>query len=131
RSLDVPGADGVTFQTNETIFRLDQLPEKLLVVGAGPIGIELSQAFGRLGCEVTVVGSGERILEKELPEISAILQQQLEEEKIIFKLNAKVTAFTDARTARIEYTNGQLESVGFDGGHSHADGFGISPSNYG
>jgi len=114
RSLDVPGADLVTFQTNETIFRLSKLPEKLLVIGAGPIGIELSQAFGRLGCEVTVVGSGECILEKELPEISAILQQRLEEEKIIFKLNAKVTAFMDAHTARIEYTNGQSELVGFD-----------------
>ncbi len=112
--LDVPGASTVAFQTNETIFQLEKLPEKLLVIGAGPIGMELSQAFSRMGSQVIVVGSKDRILEKELPEISTILQTQLENEGITFKLNAKVTSFLHAQSAQMEYTNGQKESIDFD-----------------
>lgn len=112
--LDVPGADKVTFQTNETIFQLAKLPERLLVVGAGPIGMELSQAFARLGSQVIVIGSKDRILEKELPEVSTILQKQLENEGITFKFEAKVTSFLHANSAQIEYTNGQKEALDFD-----------------
>ncbi len=112
--LTVPGAENVSFQTNETIFELEKLPKKMLVIGAGPIGMELSQAFARMGSKVTVAGSKDRILEKELPEVSAILQTQLENEGITFKLNAKVTAFLHARSAQIEYANGATEAVEFD-----------------
>ncbi len=112
--LNVPGAEKVEFQTNETIFQLDSFPKKLLVIGAGPIGMELSQAFARLGSQVTVVGSSDRILEKELPEVCTILQTQLENEGITFKLNAKVTSFLHSTSAQIDYTSGQKENLDFD-----------------
>ena len=55
----IPGLDAVSFLTNETIFALTALPPRLLVLGAGPIGLELGQAFRRLGSEVIVIEAGE------------------------------------------------------------------------
>ncbi len=57
RSLSIPGVERVNYLTNKSIFDLTQLPEKLLVIGGGPIGIEMAQAFRRLGAAVTVVHS--------------------------------------------------------------------------
>ncbi|RIV20586.1 FAD-binding protein [Fibrisoma montanum] len=114
QTLNVPGVEQVTVYTHQNLFELDQLPKRLLVVGAGPIGMEMSQAFRRLGSNVTVVGSDDRILSKELPDASAILQNRLEEEGITFRLGAKVTAFTDAHTAEVTLADGETEQVPFD-----------------
>ena len=51
----IPGLDKVPFLTNETVFQMEEQPEHLLVIGAGPIGLELGQSFRRLGSEVTIV----------------------------------------------------------------------------
>lgn len=119
RMLDAEGMDAVAavpgkLQTNQTIFSLKTLPKRLLIVGAGPIGIEMAQAFARLGSAVTVVGAEERILDKELPEVSEILQKQLEKEGITFKLKRKVTAFPDINIAEIKAKNGHTDTVPFD-----------------
>jgi pyruvate/2-oxoglutarate dehydrogenase complex dihydrolipoamide dehydrogenase (E3) component len=65
--------EGVHYLTNQNLFDLKALPGKLLVVGGGPIGIEMAQAFRRLGSEVTVIHSKAMILEKEAPEIASVL----------------------------------------------------------
>ncbi len=54
----IPGIDGIEVLTNETIFALRDRPRHLLVLGGGPIGIEMAQAHRRLGCEVTVLEAG-------------------------------------------------------------------------
>jgi pyruvate/2-oxoglutarate dehydrogenase complex dihydrolipoamide dehydrogenase (E3) component len=64
--------------TNETIWSLPGLPERLAVVGGGPVGCELAQAFARLGAEVTVVASAPRLLPREDPEASAVVRAALE-----------------------------------------------------
>ncbi|GAB3571259.1 FAD-dependent oxidoreductase [Spirosoma luteolum] len=112
--LKADGADQVRLYTHQDIFSLDVLPERLLVVGAGPIGIELGQAFQRLGSQVTVVGGEGRILSKELPEVSDLLQKRLTDEGMTFKLNREVTAFRDAHTAELKTPDGLLEVVSFD-----------------
>lgn len=112
--LVAEGIEQVKVYTNQTIFELTELPKRLLVVGAGPIGIELGQAFRRLGSAVTIVGTEDRILNKERVEVSSLLQQRLEQEGIVFKLNHKVNRFLDAQTAEIETTSGQLEHMAFD-----------------
>ena len=114
QKLDVDGIDQVNVYTNETIFSLDTLPERLLIVGAGPIGIEMSQAFQRLGSQVTVVGSDDRILSKELPEVSELLQKRLGGEGITFKLNRSLKSFKDAKTAEVELESGLTELIPFD-----------------
>ena len=112
--LVADGIEQVTVYTNQTIFELTELPKRLLVVGAGPIGIELGQAFRRLGSAVTVVGTEDRILNKERVEVSSLLQQRLEQEGMVFKLNRKVSRFPDAQTAEIHTKSGQSEHIAFD-----------------
>ncbi|HEY8784748.1 MAG TPA: FAD-dependent oxidoreductase [Mucilaginibacter sp.] len=113
-ALDVPGAELVVSLNNESIFHIDDLPQKLLVVGAGPIGIELGQAFHRLGSQVTFIQRGGGILPHEDPAISDVLKDRLEAEGIEFKMNSSVDHFPDAKKAIIKSGDGSLSSVSFD-----------------
>lgn len=79
----------VGFRTNETIFNLTELPRRLIVIGGGPIGCELAQAFRRLGSEVSIVQRG-RFLPREDPEASALLARVFEREGIRLLLDARV-----------------------------------------
>jgi pyruvate/2-oxoglutarate dehydrogenase complex dihydrolipoamide dehydrogenase (E3) component len=84
----------------------------MLVLGAGPIGIEMAQAFARLGSRVTVVSSAERVLHREDPEITAILHRRLEREGIILHLSAeaaRVRVDGDAKVATIRMRTGEME----------------------
>jgi len=77
----IPGLEEVPYLTNETVFELDQLPRRLVVIGAGPIGCELAQAVRRLGAEVAIVDIGP-MLAKDDPELVAIVRERLEAEGI-------------------------------------------------
>jgi len=77
---------------NETLFELTSQPKRLLIMGGGPIGIEMAQAFQRLGSAVTVVATGASILPRDEPELSALLKPMLEAEGISFLLGNRVTA---------------------------------------
>ncbi|MBO0935220.1 FAD-dependent oxidoreductase [Fibrella sp. HMF5335] len=112
--LKASGVEQVNVLTHKTIFSLNDLPRHLLIVGAGPNGIEMAQAFRRLGSDVTVVGHENRILSKEPPSASALLQERLAGEGINFLLSAEVKSFTDAHTAHIESADGQRHTVVFD-----------------
>ncbi|MEZ5798778.1 MAG: FAD-dependent oxidoreductase [Paracoccaceae bacterium] len=68
----IPGVEAVPCLTNETIFDLRERPDHLLIVGGGPIGIEMAQAHRRLGCAVTVI-EGDRALGREDPELAAVV----------------------------------------------------------
>lgn len=72
----IPGLETASYLTNETVFELDARPERLLVIGGGPIGIELAQAHRRLGCQVTVLEAG-TILPKDDPEAVAVVRNRL------------------------------------------------------
>ncbi len=72
----VPGLAELPYLTNETIFDIDRLPEHLLIMGGGPIGCELAQAFCRLGSRVSVVEMLE-IMPKDDPELVAVVRQSL------------------------------------------------------
>ncbi|HEX8243308.1 MAG TPA: mercuric reductase [Longimicrobium sp.] len=88
----IRGLETAGYQTHETLWDLRALPESLLVLGGGPIGIEMAQAFARLGSRVTVVSASAKVLEREDPEISAVLQRQLQREGITLLLGARATA---------------------------------------
>ncbi len=90
----IKGLGSVPFLTNETIFSLERLPKKLLVIGAGPIGTEMGQAFNRLGSEVTVFDFGERILPKDHPELTTMLGEILSGEGVSFRLQSAVTGIS-------------------------------------
>lgn len=88
----IAGIDSVPLLTNESIIELQVLPEHLLVMGGGYIGLEFGQMFRRFGSRVTVIHRGDRILPREDDDITAALQQALEAEGISFELGAKTTS---------------------------------------
>lgn len=80
-----PGIDGladVGYHTNETIFSLTELPARLAVIGAGPIGCEMAQAFARLGSQVTLIERGPQILSREDPDAAHLVDQALRNDRI-------------------------------------------------
>jgi len=87
---DVPGLDGVPYLTNETVFDLREQVPSLLVVGAGPIGVELAQAFQRLGSAVTVVDVASRALPREDADVAGVVQSRLAGEGVQFRFEASL-----------------------------------------
>src|SRR5690606_21287646 len=65
------------FLTNETVFSLTDRPKRLAVIGGGPIGCELGQAFARLGTEVTLIERGDQVLPKDDPDAASLVEQSL------------------------------------------------------
>ncbi len=109
---NVPGLDRVPFETNETIFDRESLPRHLLIIGGGPIGLEMAQAHRQLGADVTVL---ERmtILPKDDPELTAILRDLLIKDGIRIVENAEIenvesSGFGIAARVRVD---GQIETI--------------------
>jgi pyruvate/2-oxoglutarate dehydrogenase complex dihydrolipoamide dehydrogenase (E3) component len=96
----IEGLDQAGYLTNESIMQLTDLPEHLLVLGGGYVGLEFGQMFRRFGSRVTVVHSAEQILPREDADVARELQQALEAEGIRFLLKA--------RTTRVERDGGQV-----------------------
>ncbi|MEM7423948.1 MAG: FAD-dependent oxidoreductase, partial [Pseudomonadota bacterium] len=86
----IPGLETVPFLTNETLWDLRTLPERLIIVGGGPIGLEMAQAHRRLGAEVTVLEAA-RALGKDDPEIAAIAIARLRAEGVYIREDTKAT----------------------------------------
>ena len=86
----VPGLKEAGFLTSESIMELEQLPEHLIILGSGYIGLEFAQMFQRFGCRVTVIGQSEQILSQQDPDIAIAVQTLLERDGIEFLLKAKV-----------------------------------------
>ncbi len=78
--LPIPGLKEAGCHTNETIFKLRELPRRMVVIGGGPIGCELAQAFLRFGSHVTILNDVAHILPREDPDAAAIVHRQLEHE---------------------------------------------------
>lgn len=79
---DLPGLAEAGFLTNESVFDVDALPASLAVVGGGPVGVELGQAFARLGSRVTIVSSSPHVCPREDPEAAAALAASLRREGV-------------------------------------------------
>ncbi len=104
----IPGLEEAGFDTNETIFRRRQLPERLAVLGGGPVGVELAQAFARLGSRVTLVEMAERVLSMNDPEVSQALQQCLQDEGVQVKTGVSVQGVRrDGDSRQLQLDNGE------------------------
>ncbi len=107
---DVPGLAPAGFLTNETVFSLTELPARLVVVGAGPIGCELAQAFQRLGSQVTILTRGPRILPREDPDVSSLLTRRFEHEGIRLVFGANISSVERQNGDKvIHFARGTLE----------------------
>lgn len=108
----VPPIDGlsdVPFLTNETIFDLTEQPEHLIIIGGGPIGLEMAQAHRQLGCKVTVI-EGAKALGRDDPEMAAVVVQRLSAQGIDIRENTsaqKVTQGDDGRIS-VETSSGSV-----------------------
>jgi pyruvate/2-oxoglutarate dehydrogenase complex dihydrolipoamide dehydrogenase (E3) component len=115
-SPQVPGLETVGYLTNETIFSLTELPSRLLVIGAGPIGCELAQAFARLGSEVMVVNRDPRILPREDPDAARVVERAMERHGVRF-LHGSVALRAVSREGRRVLTiqrDGRSEELAAD-----------------
>jgi pyruvate/2-oxoglutarate dehydrogenase complex dihydrolipoamide dehydrogenase (E3) component len=105
---DIPGLADTPYHTNESIFSLTELPKKLVVVGGGPIGGELAQAFAQYGTEVTIANSAAHVLPREDQDAAAVVAQSMERDG--------VRIINEARVVRVAHdATGFLVSVMVDG----------------
>jgi pyruvate/2-oxoglutarate dehydrogenase complex dihydrolipoamide dehydrogenase (E3) component len=113
----VPPIEGLAatgYLTNETIFSLDKLPESMIVLGGGPIGLELAQTLARFGCKVTVLEIFEHLFTKDDPEVGPILEKVLTDEGLDLILGCKVKKFylkEGKKAALAEYQGQEKEIV--------------------
>ncbi len=112
---DLPGLDRINYYISDTIWDIKRLPGRLVVLGAGPIGCELAQAFSRLGSQVTLVQRGPQIMKKEDPDAAAAVKERFEAEGVSVLTGYSATAVEkngeekilvcdhDGKTVRIEF----------------------------
>ncbi|MBZ9650921.1 mercuric reductase [Psychroflexus montanilacus] len=85
------GFENINYLTNESILELEEVPEHLMIVGGGYVGLEFGQMFSRFGSKVTILERGSQLLKKEDPEFGEAIQNILEQEGITIALNSECT----------------------------------------
>lgn len=129
----IPGLNEVGYLTSDNVWQLRELPKRLVVLGGGPIGCELTQAFARLGAQVTQVEMLPRLMVREDAEISAMVQARFEAEGISVRINTKaksVTVENGEKTLLCEH-DGKVQKIVFDqilvavGRAANLKGFGL------
>ena len=129
----IPGLDQVDYLTTDTIWNLNKLPKKLMVMGGGPIGCELAQCFARLGTEVTQVEMLPDLLIREDEEASRIVRQKFIADGVDVRVNSKCkeVVVENGKNYMLVEKDGETEKVEFDqllvavGRAANAKGFGL------
>lgn len=116
---DLPGLAGSGYLTSDSLWdafaRLDEIPRRIVVLGGGPIGSELSQAFARLGARVTQIERGERLLPREDADVSALARTALEASGVtVLTGHAALRIESGAERRLIAASGGQEKAIGFD-----------------
>ncbi len=134
----IPGLDSVDFLTSDTIWNLEQLPARLAILGGGPIGCELAQAFARLGSDVTIVEMGDQLLGREDDDVAAVVQQALEHDGVAVRLGHKAVAVKGgASPALLVEHRGEKSDIAFDallvaiGRSANVQGYGVDKLDLG
>lgn len=113
----IPGLETVDYLTNETVFELAKRPDHLVIIGGGPVGLELAQAHRRLGSQVTVLES-EKALGREDPELAAFVLKRLREEGVLIHENLTVSSVERRGKTGIRiHAEGQAGRETIDGTH--------------
>ncbi|WP_301102784.1 bifunctional TVP38/TMEM64 family protein/FAD-dependent oxidoreductase [Propionivibrio sp.] len=112
----IPGIEAVGYFTSDTVWELRELPRRLVVLGGGPIGSELTQAFARFGAKVTQVEMAPRLLMREDPEVSDLVMQRFRDEGIEVLVEHQATRFIieDGEKILIADHQGQDVRIPFD-----------------
>ncbi len=112
----IPGIEQTGYYTSDTLWDLRELPQRLVVLGGGPIGCELAQAFARLGAQVTQVEMLPRLLIREDPEIAEMVARRFREEGVDVRVGHRAKEFhvEDGRKVLICEHQGRDLAIGFD-----------------
>jgi pyruvate/2-oxoglutarate dehydrogenase complex dihydrolipoamide dehydrogenase (E3) component len=112
----VPGLAEVGYLTNETVFSLTECPQRLAVIGGGPIGCELAQAFHRLGSEVTLLHKHDHLLDREDADAAEVVQQQFRQENLHLILDCTLERVEKTEAGKVIYyrQQGELKTVVVD-----------------
>ncbi|NMG46496.1 SidA/IucD/PvdA family monooxygenase [Azoarcus communis] len=129
----IPGIDDVAYLTSDNVWSLRELPKRLVVLGGGPIGSELTQAFARLGARVTQVEMADRILMREDPEVSELVMARFRAEGIDVRVSHRAKQFLieNGEKMLIAEHAGQDVCISFDavlvavGRSANLKGFGL------
>ncbi|MEZ5427671.1 MAG: FAD-dependent oxidoreductase [Pyrinomonadaceae bacterium] len=131
----IEGIEGAGYITNEEIFHLRNLPEKLIVLGGGAIGCEMGQAFQRFGSQVTIIEMQERILSVEDEEVSAFMEEVFRREGVRIMTRTKAVSFSKngdgKKIVSVEKADGSLGEIEADeilvavGRRANTDGLGL------
>ena len=111
----IPGIEETGYLTNENVFWLTELPKRLLVIGGGPIGCELSQAFARMGSKVTIIEPSGHLLMREDADAAEIVQQSMLRDGVTLALNTKIMKAVKRGTDKVitlEQNGKSLELAG-------------------
>ena len=96
----IPGLETVPCLTNREIFSLEHLPKSLVILGGGPIALEMAQSFVRLGSRVTVIQRSDQVLSKEDGDMADLVMERLQGEGVVFHLGTKVVEVRDLGSSR-------------------------------
>lgn len=107
----IPGLEDVAYLTSDSLFHLERLPPSLIVIGGGPVAVEMAQATRRLGVAVTMLEAGPQLLRREDPALAARVRMTLEQEG--------VSVFTGVRVERVEARGADRVVRGVIGGKGH------------
>ncbi len=129
----IPGIDEVGYLTSDDVWELRHLPKRLVVLGGGPIGCELAQAFARVGAKVIQVEMAPRLMPREDPEISEMVKQRFTDEGIDVRIDTKAQAFhlVDGEKHLLADYDGETIDIVFDqvlvavGRAANIDGYGV------
>jgi len=126
---EIPGLMEVPHYTSETVWHMKWVPKRLLVLGGGPIGCELAQAFQRLGCETVLVEQRATLLRKEDPDVIEAITRRFQSEGLTLRLGTEIKEFEKkGNGGRATFRNG--ETLDFDavlvalGRRARTNGFG-------
>ncbi len=130
----IPGLEEIDFLTSDNVWNLRELPKKMIVLGGGPIGSELAQAFQRLGAEITMIERGSTIMGREDDEISAAVMEKFRHDGINLLTEhsaKKIIKENDQQSLICEKNNGEEVKIPFDkillalGRRANVTGFGL------
>lgn len=134
---NIPGLKDVGFHTSDTIWDMREKPKRLVVLGGGPIGSELAQAFHRLGIEVTMVERGDRIMRREDEEVSAMVMKNFTSDGVRVLTSYEAIRFEKKNSKKFVVCKSASEelTIEFDevlvalGRKAHVTGFGLENLN--
>ncbi len=100
----IDGLDQVAYLTNENVFSLTELPARLGIIGAGPIGVELAQTFARFGSQVTLFERSDHILDREDRDASTIINHQLQQDGVTIRLKCNRQKLVSIKDGQVRIT---------------------------